>query len=73
MSTDDRPFMVKFTACRLWQRVGRDGQPFWSGRWGAARVLVVENRERADDDDATHLLVLGEAEPQTRKPRKDRS
>ena len=69
--SDDRPPLSKFVACRLWTRPGRDGSTFLSGRWGAARVLIVPNLDRADDDDATHLMILGEAEPTVRKPRKD--
>lgn len=67
----DRPSLAKFPACRLWERTGQDGRPFLSGRWGGVRVLVVRNPDRADDDDASHLLVLGEAAPQTRKPMKE--
>lgn len=68
----DRPDpLLKIPACRLWQRTGSGG-PFLSGRWGGVRVLVIVNPDRADPDDATHLLVLGEAEHQPRKPMRDR-
>ena len=67
----ERPVFAKFPVCRLWTRPGRDGGTFLSGRWGNARVLVVPNPNPADGDDATHLLVLGEAEPANRKPKKE--
>lgn len=67
----DRPPLAKFPACRLWERSGRDGGVFLSGRWGGVRVLIVRNPDRADDDDASHLLVLGEAAPQIRNLRGD--
>lgn len=68
MHNDDlpNPYPDRVTVCRLWQRTGRDGKPFFTGAWGGASVMVVENRSRRDDADATHVLVLAQARP--RKP-----
>ena len=72
MSDAERPPLAGFPLCRLWQREGMNGKPFYSGRLGAARVLVLPNKHRSDDQDATHILLIAEA-PENRKPRKDRT
>lgn len=67
--TDSPERADKIVACRLWSRPGRDGSTFLSGFWGGCRVLVVANLDRADDTDATHLLVLGPNVSGLRKPK----
>lgn len=50
---------------RLWERTSAKGTTYLAGRLGAARVLVMPNRDRQGDDDPTHLLMAvapGEAE-----------
>ncbi len=46
---------------RLWERTSAKGNCYLTGRLGAARVLVMESRDRNGEDDPTHLLVLAEA------------
>lgn len=52
-----RPPMV---LTRLWLKQSAKGGNYLSGRLGAARVLVMPNRDKQGDDDATHLLLLAE-------------
>jgi hypothetical protein len=50
-----------FPACRLWERTSERGNRYLVGRWGGVKVLVMPNRDRAGDDDATHVLLITEA------------
>lgn len=44
-------------ACRLWKRT--DAPAFTlSGVWGGVRVLIYENPEKRDEDDADYVLCL---------------
>jgi hypothetical protein len=49
------------TLTRLWAKTSAKGNTYLTGRLGALRVLVMENRDRNGDDDATHLLMVAEA------------
>ena len=67
-STDEGP---TFAAVRLWERPSRNGGTFMSGVWGGARVLIVRNADRTDEDDADWVLLLGpNHHSQPRKPRR---
>lgn len=58
--TDTRPNRPPMMLTRLWERTSAKGNTYLTGRLGAARLLVMPNRERQGDDDATHLLMVAE-------------
>jgi hypothetical protein len=45
-------------ACRLWERTSSAGNPYLVGRLGGLRILVLQNRDRQGEDDASHVLVV---------------
>jgi hypothetical protein len=51
--------MLKATG--LWQKTSVKGGQYLTGRWGALKVLVMENRDRKGDDDPSHVLLFTEA------------
>ena len=51
------------TAAKLWRRTSGKGTEYFAGRLGGVKVLVMENRDRQGDDDATHVLLFAEARP----------
>ena len=51
------------TAAKLWRRTSAKGTDYFAGRLGGVKVLVMENRPRHGDDDATHVLLFAEAPP----------
>lgn len=59
--TDTRQNRPPLVLTRLWERTSARGNAYLSGRLGAARVLVMPNRDRQGDDDASHVLMLAEA------------
>lgn len=65
--TDTRPKRSPMVLTRLWERTGAKGNTYLTGRLGAARVLVMQNRDRQRDAEATHVLMVaevGEREPE---------
>lgn len=59
--TDQRQNRPPLVLTRLWERTSARGNAYLSGRLGSARVLVMPNRDRQGDDDASHVLMLAEA------------
>ena len=51
--------MLKATG--LWQKTSVKGGQYLTGRLGAMKVLVMENRDRKTDDDPSHHLFFVEA------------
>src|SRR3954465_433343 len=51
--------MLKATG--LWAKTSVKGGQYLTGRWGALKVLVMENRDRKGDDDPSHVLLFTEA------------
>jgi hypothetical protein len=49
------------TAAKLWRRTSAKGVDYLAGRLGGVKVLVMENKDRRGDDDATHVLLFAEA------------
>jgi hypothetical protein len=49
------------TAAKLWRRTSAKGSDYLTGRLGGLKVLVMQNRDRRGDDDATHVLLFAEA------------
>jgi hypothetical protein len=60
--------MLKATG--LWAKTSVKGGQYLTGRWGALKVLVMENRDRKGDDDPSHVLLFTEA-PDRRQERGD--
>jgi hypothetical protein len=50
-------------AAGLWARSSVKGGQYLSGRLGAMKILVMENRDRKSDDDPSHILYFTEAQP----------
>jgi len=61
VSHDPKQNRPPLVLTRLWERTSAKGNRYLTGRLGAARVLVMENRDRQGDDHPTHLLMLAEA------------
>jgi hypothetical protein len=57
-------------AAGLWAKSSVKGGQYLTGRWGALKVLVMENRDRKGDDDPSHVLLFTEA-PDRRQERGD--
>ena len=59
------------TACRLWQQTSaRTGKTYFVGTWGGLKVLVMENKNRSDEDTASHVLLVTERAPTARQAAK---
>ena len=58
---DTRQNRPPLVLTRLWESTSAEGNRYLTGRLGAARVLVMENRDKQGEDDSTHLLMLAEA------------
>jgi hypothetical protein len=62
-------------AAGLWSKTSAKGGQYLTGRLGAMKVLILENRDRQNDDDPSHQLFFVEAsdrrqgaqEPQTQR------
>lgn len=53
--------------CKLWVKTSAAGKRYLMGRMGGARVLVVENPDRQNKDDASHVLKFAQAPPAAAK------
>lgn len=47
----------------LWLRRSAKGNEYLTGRIGAAKVIILENRDRGGDSDPSHVMYLAEASP----------
>jgi hypothetical protein len=56
--TTDRTNRPTLVLTHFWAKTSAKGNTYTTGRFGAARVLVMENRDRRGDNDATHVLLL---------------
>ena len=59
-------------AAGLWQKTSIKGGQYLTGRLGAMKVLVMENRDRKSDDDPSHHLFFVEV-PDRRQLAQERS
>jgi hypothetical protein len=50
-------------AANLWVKSSAKGGQYFTGRMGAMKVLILENRDRKGDDDPSHHLFFAEAAP----------
>ena len=48
-------------AAPLWQKPSVKGGQYLTGRLGGVKVLILENRDRKNDDDPSHHLFFAEA------------
>jgi hypothetical protein len=59
--------LIKATG--LWRKTSsKTGKEYFTGRWGALRVLVFENRDRKGDNEPSYFLMLGVAEDKRDQP-----
>ena len=58
-----RPSAPLLPACRLWEKTSASGTRYLVGRWGGVKVLILPNRERQGDNEASHVLLIAEAAP----------
>lgn len=49
-------------AAGLWRRTSAKGNEYFAGRLGGIKVVILENRERASDDDPTHILFFADGQ-----------
>jgi len=62
MTTTPKPSpMLK--AAPLWAKTSVKGGQYLTGRLGGVKVLVLENRDRQNDDDPSHHLFFAEGQP----------
>jgi hypothetical protein len=54
-------------AAGLWQKTSVKGGQYLTGRLGAMKVLVMENRERKSDNDPSHILYFVEAQERSQE------
>jgi hypothetical protein len=62
MTTTPKPSPL-LKAAPLWQKSSAKGGQYLTGRLGGMKVLVMENRDRKNDDDPSHHLFFAEAPP----------
>jgi hypothetical protein len=58
-------------AARLWERTSARGTRYMSGRLGGVRVVIMPNRDFAEDDAAnshTHILYFQDGTPTQARP-----
>lgn len=48
-------------AAGLWRKTSAAGNEYLTGRLGGLRVLIMPNKDKTTDADATHVLLIGEA------------
>jgi hypothetical protein len=48
-------------AAGLWSKTSAKGGQYLTGRLGGVKVLILENRDRQNDDDPSHQLFFVEA------------
>lgn len=49
---------TKLKAAGLWQRTSAGGNTYFAGRLGGVKVLILENRDRAGEDEFSHHLFF---------------
>ena len=57
------------TAARLWEKLSVKGTTYFTGRMGNLRISILPNRDRKSDDDPSHVLIFGEAQPRNSEAR----
>jgi hypothetical protein len=59
---------TKLKAANLWLKTSAAGNPYFTGRLGGVKVLILENRARAGENDPTHHLFFVDGENTSPKP-----
>lgn len=44
----------------LWEHVSASGNQYYVGRLGAAKIVILKNRDRQGDQDPSHILFVTE-------------
>jgi hypothetical protein len=60
------PALIK--AAGLWAKSSVKGGQYLTGRMGGLKVLILENRDRQNDDDPSHHLFVTEAPDRRQAP-----
>lgn len=60
MSNQQNQFPPKLLLAGLWEKVSSNGNRYFTGRLGNSRILIFENRDRAGDNEPSHLVYLQE-------------
>lgn len=57
----------------IWQKTSAQGRVYYVGRWGGAKIVILENAERSSESDPSHNVFLTEpTAPQGRTPQETR-
>ncbi len=51
------------------EKISKNGNQYFTGRWGSAKVLLLKGRDVAEDGGATWDLLLSQAAPYEKKER----
>jgi hypothetical protein len=63
---------TKLKAANLWLKTSAAGNPYFTGRLGGVKVLILENRARASENDPTHHFFLSMARTPRLSPQERR-
>jgi hypothetical protein len=68
MSAPGSATMLK--AAGLWRKESAKGNTYWAGRLGGVKILILENRDRQDENEPSHHLffVEGTSRPAAGSP-----
>jgi hypothetical protein len=67
------PSATKLKAAGLWERTSAAGNRYLTGRLGGVKVLILENHDRAVEDEPTHRLFFVDGEkPRETQPAQNR-
>src|SRR3954470_24093712 len=61
--TNGQKFTPMLKAGGLWAKTSAKDGRYLTGRLGGVKVLILENRDRQNDDDPSHHLFFAEAPP----------
>ena len=49
---------AKLLAAKLWEKTSAAGNRYFAGRLGGVKILILENRDRAGEDEPSHHLFF---------------
>ena len=59
-------------ACKLYRKKSAAGNDYFTGRMGGVRIVLLKDRETAEDGGEIWNLKFGQATTQTQRPKPDR-